>query len=59
MKLYCKCGAAWTGTLGSKRLDAHLEAEFYKIHSGDGHEPCDAKTAARARGKQDGGDHGE
>lgn len=49
-RLHCTCGARWAGT-----LPAVVAARFREIwdaaHSGEGHAPCDAITARRARAK--------
>lgn len=45
---YCTCGGAMLGSVSPDRC-AELEGAFRMRHSGDGHEPCDAKTARRAR----------
>jgi hypothetical protein len=54
MKLYCTCGASGTGTITPDAKARHfVEKIWTPIHSGEGHSPCDAKTAAKARRKAD------
>jgi len=49
---YCKCGAYWYGEVTPEGA-ATIEEYWQKNHSGEGHEPCDARTAARARTKSE------
>lgn len=44
---YCTCGASWRGS-PAKRFDG-IGDVWKEIHSGPGHRPCNAKTAACAR----------
>ena len=52
VKRYCTCGAAWAGSF-PRGAAGFIESAFEEIHQGDGHQPCDAKTAARARERQE------
>lgn len=51
LNLACTCGARWHGTLGPNAADA-VEAVWKREHTGEGHGPCDAKTAGRIRATQ-------
>ena len=46
--LYCKCGAAWKGTV-SEMGAWWILAQWHTMHQGDGHGACDARTVARNR----------
>lgn len=49
---HCTCGASWWGTasgIGPVALLVAMEVE----HSGPGHAPCDARTAAAVRHRQE------
>ena len=49
VSLHCVCGGSWTGVLPEKVAEK-IEQAFREAHTGEGHELCDAKTAARKRG---------
>lgn len=52
--LYCTCGASSVGTIRpDAKAEAFIERIWKKTHSGPGHQPCDAKTATRARRKEE------
>lgn len=53
LSLHCKCGGNMVGTVKPDINGSRLAALFWATHAGDGHGPCDAKTAARARQKSD------
>lgn len=54
LKLYCTCGDSATGTISpDAKAHSFVENVWKKFHTGDGHAPCDAKTAAKARRKWD------
>ena len=46
--LYCICGAAGTGS-GDPCTVAKIRDIFWGVHSGPGHEACDAVMARNAR----------
>ena len=48
----CSCGAVWKGTVPNKLAEIILK-EWAKSHSGKGHKQCDAKTASKARNRND------
>lgn len=48
----CICGGMWKGDVAPKAAKAIL-LEWDKSHSGNGHGPCDAKTAAKSRAKEE------
>lgn len=52
-KRYCICGASMTGTVSPAKNLQWLLSMWSQVHSGDGHAPCDAKTAAAARRRDD------
>ena len=52
LALYCRCGAAWTGTL-SGPMAAGMTAEFHAIHNGPDHGPATAREAAAARAREE------
>ncbi|MBM4136949.1 MAG: hypothetical protein FJ241_08990 [Nitrospira sp.] len=49
----CICGAHWKGTIPKKFAEKVLIPEWNKTHSGEGHKPCDVKTATRKRNHND------
>jgi hypothetical protein len=49
--IYCTCGDSMVGTVSPDEKAAALVQIFWKHHAGEGHGPCDAKTANRARAK--------
>lgn len=52
--LYCTCGASSVGTISpDAKAKSFIEKIWNASHSGKGHAPCDAKTAARARRKEE------
>jgi hypothetical protein len=55
--LYCTCGAAAVGTMTpDSKAKKFVEKTWPKMHPyGEGHEPCDAKTARKARQKAERG----
>lgn len=44
----CTCGAKWKGIVPAD-VGKGLILEWENIHTGKGHNPCNAKTASRAR----------
>jgi len=50
---YCRCGAAWRGDLPADKAAA-VERVWRQAHDGDGHGPCDAAAARRARARSGG-----
>ena len=47
VKLYCTCGASATGTISpDAKAQAFIDKIWKQTHRGEGHKPCDAKTAA-------------
>jgi len=50
MRRHCTCGAAWACTAPRAMVEGVLRI-WEEEHSGPGHAPCDAKTAARARAR--------
>lgn len=52
LSLYCTCGDSATGTIKpDANAQRFIDVTWKSVHSGSGHEPCDAKTAAKARRK--------
>ena len=52
--LYCTCGATACGTIKpDAKARAFIERIWKQTHSGEGHAPCDARTAAAARRKEE------
>jgi len=49
-KAYCICGGSRL-IVGPPKAVEEVLREFWERHSGEGHGPCDAKTAAKARRK--------
>lgn len=54
LRLYCSCGAAWTGDVPESVADKII-AVFSEVHNGPRHGCCDAETARRARAKAEAG----
>mgnify|MGYP001562747124 CR=1 FL=1 len=50
LKLYCTCGAYRRGSLPGY-LAAVMLRDWEQNHTDEGHAPCDARTAQRARAK--------
>lgn len=50
---YCTCGASMSWTIKPAERAERMLRIFRRCHSGDGHEPCDQKTAAAARARED------
>lgn len=48
-KCYCLCGGKLHASSSPPEGAKWLVAQFETIHSGEGHGPCDARTAAKAR----------
>ena len=48
-KLSCICGASWRFVSVTVSGADALKREFEAEHTGEGHAPCDARTAARNR----------
>lgn len=55
LALYCICGAAWMPQVNRRNIykQQAMEQAWSDAHTGPGHSPCDAKTAARARTKME------
>ena len=51
--LYCTCGAEWKGRDLPPKIAAFVESQFRDAHKDEGHAPCDAATARRARSKSE------
>lgn len=50
LSLHCTCGDSATGTIKpDAKAQRFIDVTWKSVHSGPGHEPCDAKTAAKAR----------
>lgn len=49
---YCTCGDSAHGSVAPAEKLPKLKALWESAHTGEGHAPCDAKTAARARAKE-------
>jgi hypothetical protein len=47
-RLYCTCGAGWSGTVSGKGHKVILKY-WNEIHAGEGHGPCAAAFAAKKR----------
>jgi hypothetical protein len=47
-RLYCTCGAGWSGTVSKKGHSVILKY-WHEIHTGEGHAPCAAAFAAKKR----------
>jgi len=45
----CKCGARWAYSDMPESEARRIDDIWWKVHSGPGHAPCDARTAAQAR----------
>ena len=50
LQLHCTCGAKWAGAL-PEGVDTIFREMWDSAHAGEGHAPCDAATARRARAK--------
>lgn len=54
LSLYCTCGDSATGTIKpDEKAQRFIDVTWKSVHSGAGHEPCDAKTAAESRRKSE------
>lgn len=53
LKLFCTCGATATGTISPDAKAERLKQIWEQCHTGEGHAPCDAKTASRARRREE------
>ena len=54
LALYCTCGASATGTIKpNAKAEAFKKNVWLPNHSGPGHAPCDQRTAARARAREE------
>jgi len=51
MRLYCTCGAAWTGSPVNDAVAKSIKDCWDSIHSGGIHQPTSAEGARRARAK--------
>ena len=50
IRAYCTCGAKVEISIDPKEREAEVHALWLeKLHSGSGHEPCNAETARKAR----------
>ena len=52
LRFYCTCGSSGVGS-ASPRMADELRRAWASSHSGEGHAPCDQKTAAKERRRQD------
>lgn len=50
LSFHCTCGTSMTGNADPVSYK-ELKKAWDQIHSGEGHSPCDAKTARRIRRK--------
>lgn len=50
---YCTCGASVVGEIRPNAKAALMENAFRRTHVGPGHAPCDRKTAANARRREE------
>ncbi len=53
LRAYCTCGSAIHLTMKEPGAVELVMDTFFEMHDGEGHEPCDSKTASRARRKSD------
>lgn len=51
--LYCRCGGAIRWSVGRANVSKQVREAFLNVHSGEGHELTDARTAARARSRDE------
>ena len=51
IRVYCKCGAALQLTMNEPKGFEFVMETFLVEHTGEGHEPCDAKVARKKRAK--------
>jgi hypothetical protein len=53
-RLYCTCGNSAVGTITPDAKAEWFKRECWdKLHTGPGHAPCDQRTAARVRAKEE------
>lgn len=50
---FCTCGNSMTGNVKPDKLASQYLASWGTLHTGPGHQSCDAKTARAVRRKQD------
>jgi len=50
-QVYCTCGASWSARNVPLSAWRQIMKEWKSAHNGEGHAPCDAHRAARARRK--------
>lgn len=53
LKLHCTCGFSMTGTVPNRHAAYKIYEAYRQFHTGSGHEPCDAKTAAETRDREE------
>lgn len=53
IKFFCTCGGAMVFDISPDSAALKVIKIWESVHTGEGHSPCDAKTASRNRRKQE------
>ncbi len=53
LRFYCTCGGALQASISKDSAAQEVERIWNSFHSGEGHSPCDARAASRARAREE------